>query len=130
MRFDQRARRALRDAGVSTDAIQRAEQDLADAASETAAEVEAFFADVETVYSDMDQTHSSAEYPEHDFDYVDLFTHSDDVRGFLRFDSWGVYVADARVLSVDGGEAGVVELTLGPTVNDRVRFARERARLE
>jgi len=125
MRFDQRARRALRDAGVSTDAIQRAERDLADAASETAAEVEAFFADTETVYSDMDQTHSSAEYPEHTVDYLDLFTHSDDVRGFLRFDSWGVYVEDARVLDDD-----VVELTLGPTVHDRVRFARERAHLE
>jgi len=125
MRFDQRARRALRDAGVSTDAIQRAERDLADAASETAAEAEAFFADLDTVYSDMDQTHSSAEYPEHAVDYLDLFTHSDDVRGFLRFDSWGVYVEDARVLDDE-----VVELTLGPTVHDRVRFARERAHLE
>jgi hypothetical protein len=125
MRFDQRARRALRDAGVSTDAIQRAERDLADAASETAADVEAFFADTETVYSDMDQTHSSADYPEHTVDYLDLFTHSDDIRGFLRFDSWGVYVEDARVLSDE-----VVELTLGPTVHDRVRFARERAHLE
>ena len=126
MRFDQRARRALRDAGVSTDAIQRAERDLADAASETAADVEAFFADVETVYSDMDQTHSSADYPEHTVDYLDLFTHSDDIRGFLRFDSWGVYVEDARVLS----EGEVMELTLGPTVHDRVRFARERPHLE
>ena len=125
MRFDQRARRALRDAGVSTDAIQRAERDLADAASETAAEVEAFFDGVETVYSDMDRTHSSAEYPEHTVDYLDLFTHSDDVRGFLRFDSWGVYVEDARVLDDE-----VVELTLGPTVHGRVRFARERAHLE
>lgn len=130
MRFDQRARRALRDAGVSTDAIQRAERDLADAASETAAEVEAFFADTETVYSDMDQTHSSAEYPEHTVDYLDLFTHSDDVRGFLRFDSWGVYVEDARVLADEDGDPEVVELTLGPTVHGRVRFARERAHLE
>ena len=130
MRFDQRARRALRDAGVSADAIQRAERDLADAASETAAAVEAFFADVQTVHSDMDRTHSSAAYPEHDVDYVDLFTHSDDVRGFLRFDSWGVYVEDARVLSTDDGGPEVVELTLGPTVHDRVRFARDRAPLE
>src|SRR6056297_3907477 len=129
MRFDQRARQALRDAGVSTDAIQRAERDLADAASETAADVEAFFADTETVYSDMDQTHSSSEYPEHTVDYLDLFTHSDDVRGFLRFDSWGVYVEDARVLADEDGDSEVVELTLGPTVHDRVRFARERARL-
>jgi len=130
MRFDQRARRALRDAGVSTDAIQRAERDLADAASETAAAVEAFFADVETAYSNMDRTHASAEYPEHDVEYVDLFTHSDDVRGFLRFDSWGVYVEDARVLADADGDPEVVELTLGPTVHDRVRFARERAALE
>ncbi|MDH5020538.1 DUF7532 family protein [Halobacterium rubrum] len=125
MRFDQRARQALRDAGVSPDAIQRAEQDLADAASDTAADVEAFFDGVDTVFSDMDQTHASADYPEHDLDYVDLFTHSDDVRGFVRFDTWGAYVEDARVLSDE-----LVELTLGPTVNDRVRFARERAHLE
>jgi hypothetical protein len=125
MRFDQRARRALRDAGVPQDAIQRAEQDLADAASETAADAEAFFDGVDAVYSDMDKTHASADYPEHDLDYVDLFTHSDDVRGFVRFETWGAYVEDARVLSED-----VVELALGPTVNDRVRFARERAHLE
>jgi hypothetical protein len=125
MRFDQRARQALRDAGVDPDAIQTAEQSLADAADATASEVESFFDGLDAVYSDMDKTHASTDYPEHDFEYVDLYTHSDDIRGFVRFASWGAWVDDARVLSED-----VVELTLGPTVHGRVRFARERSHLE
>lgn len=34
------------------------------------------------------------------------------------FETWGAYVEDGRVLSDE-----VAELTLGPTVHDRVRFA-------
>jgi hypothetical protein len=125
MRFDQRARQALRDAGVGPDAIQTAEESLAAAAADTASDVESFFDGLDTVYSDMEKTHASAAFPEHDFEYVDLYTHSDDIRGFVRFATWGAWVADARVLSED-----VVELTLGPTVHGRVRFARERSALE
>ncbi|MFB6068992.1 MAG: hypothetical protein ABEJ90_03595 [Halobacterium sp.] len=125
MLFDQRTRERLRDAGLSQDAIQRIEREVSEDARETADAVEAFFEGVDTVYSDMDQTHSAADYPEHDLDYVDLFTHSEDVRGFVRFETWGAYVEGARVLGDD-----VVELELGPTVHDRVRFAREREHLE
>ncbi|MFC3478128.1 DUF7532 family protein [Halobacterium litoreum] len=125
MLFDQRTRELLRDAGLSQDDIQRVERDASEQARETADRVESFFDGLDTVYSDMDQTHSAADYPEHDLDYVDLFTHSEDIRGFVRFDSWGAYVEDARVLSEDA-----VELTLGPTIHGRVRFAAEREHLE
>ncbi|MBP2250372.1 hypothetical protein J2754_000669 [Halarchaeum solikamskense] len=125
MLFDQPTRRALREAGVSADTLRDVEETVAREARETAAEISAFFADHETVYSDMEQTHSNDPYPEHDVDYCDLFTHSQDVRGFLRFDTWGVYVEGARAL-----DDGTVELELGPTVHDRVRFAPTRDALE
>jgi hypothetical protein len=64
---------------------------------------------------------STEAFPEHAVDYLDLFTHADDVRGYLRFHSWGVPVGGARVLSED-----VVELSLGPTVDERVRFVADR----
>ncbi|GAA0306854.1 DUF7532 family protein [Halarchaeum salinum] len=121
MLFDQPTRHALREAGVSAETLRDVEQTVAAEARETADDVAAFFADHETVYSDMDQTHSNETYPEHDVDYCDLFTHSQDIRGFLRFDTWGVYVEGARLL-----DDGTVELELGPTVHDRVRFATTR----
>lgn len=131
MLFDQRTRQKLRDAGLSRDDVREVEREVSEEATEVAERVESFFADLDTVYSDMDQTHSAAEFPEHDLEYVDLFTHSENVRGFLRFETWGAYVEGARVLEDDAdGESAVVELTLGPTIHDRVRFARERAVLE
>ncbi|WP_232687246.1 DUF7532 family protein [Halobacterium zhouii] len=134
MLFDQRTRAALREAGLSQDDLREVEQAASDRAAEDAERVESFFDGLDVVYSDMDLTHSRDDHPEHDLEYVDLFTHSEDVRGFIRFASWGVYVEGARVLeTTDGesaGEVRVVELTLGPTVNDRVRFARERSALE
>lgn len=162
MLFDQRTRAALRDAGLTQADISDVEQRVTEQAREDARRVEAFFDGLDTVYSDMDQTHSVADYPEHDLDYVDLFTHSEDIRGFLRFETWGAYVEGARVLEREatasegasgvpesgasggsaeqrssGGAASaesahplVVELTLGPTVDDRVRFAAERSLLE
>ena len=72
----------------------------------------------------MDLAHSADAHPEHAVEYLDLFTHADDIRGYLRFDSWGVPVEGGRVLSED-----IVELSLGPTVDDRVRFAADRADL-
>ena len=125
MLFDQRTRAALREAGLSKDDLREVEQAATDRAREDAERVESFFDGLDVVYSDMDLTHSRDNHPEHDFDYVDLFTHSEDVRGFVRFASWGAYVEGARPLSDE-----VVELALGPTVNDRVRFARERSALE
>jgi hypothetical protein len=74
----------------------------------------------------MDRAHSATDYPEHTVEYLDLYTHADDIRGYLRFDSWGVYVEGGRVLSED---PAVVELTCGPTVHDRVRFAGDRDHL-
>ncbi|QLH81560.1 DUF7532 family protein [Halosimplex pelagicum] len=121
MHFDQRTQAALREAGLSTEEIRAASERVVAATTEAAADLESFFADIETVYSDMDQAHSAEQFPEHAVDYLDLFTHADDIRGYLRFDSWGVPVEGGRVLSDD-----VVELSLGPTVNDRVRFAADR----
>jgi len=124
MLFDQRTRTALREAGVDAETLRRVEDAAAEDARETADEVAAFFEAHDTVYSDMELTHSTSDYPEHAVEYADLFTHSQDVRGFLRFDTWGVYVEGARVLGED-----LVELTLGPTVDDRVRFAPDREAL-
>ncbi|WP_435180224.1 DUF7532 family protein [Halorussus sp. AFM4] len=124
MSLDPRMRRALREAGVSEETLREAADAAAADAERTADELESFFDDRETVYSDMDLTHSADEYPEHTVEYADLFTHSEDVRGWLRFDSWGAYVEGGRVLSDE-----VVELTLGPTIHDRVRFATAREEL-
>jgi alpha-D-ribose 1-methylphosphonate 5-triphosphate diphosphatase PhnM len=117
MHFDPREQAALRDIGLTTEELQNASDAVAAAAREDAHRIEAFF-DRDTVYSDMDRAHSADDIHEHAVAFVDLFTHSEDIRGYLRFDSWGVWIAGGRVLSDE-----VVELTLGPTVDDRVRFA-------
>jgi hypothetical protein len=121
MHFDQRTQAALRAAGLSTEEIEAASERVVEATGEAAADLELFFADRDVVYSDVDQAHSAEQFPEHAVEYLDLFTHADDIRGYLRFDSWGVPVEGGRVLSDE-----VVELSLGPTVNDRVRFAADR----
>lgn len=142
MLFDQRTRAKLREAGLDNDTLRRVEKEVAAEAEEEAERVESFFGGLDVVYSDMDLTHSRSDYPEHDLEYVDLFTHSQDIRGYIRFETWGAYVEGARELSDDvsesqrdsstanGGTVSVVELELGPTVHDRVRFARDRAALE
>ncbi|NIB98431.1 hypothetical protein [Halobacterium sp. R2-5] len=130
MLFDQRTRTELRDAGLSQDDIAEIEQNVVEQSREDAERVQSFFDGRDVVYSDMELTHGRDDYPEHDLEYVDLFTHSEDIRGFVRFDTWGAYVEGARVLEELDGEPAVVELTLGPTVDDRVRFAGERSRLE
>lgn len=124
MHFDQRTQRALRDVGLDTADLEAASDAIATAVAETAADLEAFFDAHEVVYSDMDQAHSAADYPEHAVEHLDAYTHAEQLRGWLRFDSWGAYVEDGRVLDDD-----LVELSLGPTVHDRVRFAPDRARL-
>ncbi|QLD89926.1 hypothetical protein HWV07_13165 [Natronomonas salina] len=121
MHFDQRTQQALREFGLSTDDVREVSEAVVEATAEAAADLEAFFADRETVYSDMDLAHSADEFPEHDLEYVDLYTHADDLRGYVKFDGWGAYVEGGRVLSED-----VVELSLGETVHDRVRFAADR----
>ncbi|MFC7166720.1 DUF7532 family protein [Halospeciosus flavus] len=131
MLFDQRVRAKLRDAGLDRDTIRQIEDEVAEEARDEADRIESFFDGVDTVYSDMDRTHSSEEFPEHTVDYVDLFTHSEDIRGYLRFDTWGVYVEGGRVLRDEesGEEPPLVELSLGPTVHDRVRFSTDREAL-
>ncbi|MFU1779992.1 hypothetical protein ACM16X_01290 [Haloarcula japonica] len=118
MHFTQREQQALRDAGVDQDTIEAASEAVVEATDDAAGELEAFFDGRETVYSDMDIAHSSSDIQEHTVEYCDLFTHADDIRGYLRFDTWGVPVEGGRVLSEEK-----VELSLGPTVHGRVRFA-------
>ncbi|WP_254543208.1 DUF7532 family protein [Halomarina pelagica] len=118
MHFDQRTQAALREVGLSADQLRTASDLVKEATREDAAALEAFFEGRETVYSDMEVAHGAGGVQEHVVEYLDLYTHAADVRGYLRFDSWGVPVEGGRPLS-----DGTVELTLGPTVNDRVRFA-------
>jgi hypothetical protein len=125
MHFDQRTQRALAEAGLSTDEMQDISERVVDATERDADRLEDFFTDLDTAYSDMDRAHSASEFPEHAVDYLDLFTHADDIRGYLRFDTWGAPVEGGRVLSED-----VIELSLGPTVDGRVRFAASREALE
>jgi len=121
MHFTQREQTALREAGLDQDAIEAASEAVVEATKQAAADLEAFFADRETVYSDMDIAHSSSAIQEHTLEYVDLYTHADDIRGYVSFETWGVPVEGGRVLTDEK-----VELTLGPTVNGRVRFAGDR----
>lgn len=118
MHFTQREQRALRDAGVEQATIEAASEAVVEATADAAEELESFFADLDTVYSDMDRAHSNSDIQTHTLEYVDLYTHADDIRGYIRFDSWGVPVEGGRVLTEH-----TVELTLGPTVDGRVRFA-------
>ncbi|ADD04986.1 uncharacterized protein Nmag_1407 [Natrialba magadii ATCC 43099] len=126
MHFDQRTQQALRAVGLETDDLQTASDAVAEAVADDAAALESFFETHDTVYSDMDMAHSASDYPEHSVDYADITTHAAEMRGWLRFDTWGVYVEDGRILDA---EDDYVELTLGPTINARVRFAAERETL-
>jgi hypothetical protein len=124
MHFDPRTQEALRAVGLDTDQLRAASDLVSEAVLEDAATLEAFFADRDTVYSDMDMAHSAGDTAEHDVEHLDLYTHGADLRGYLRFDTWGVYVEGGRPLSEE-----TVELSLGPTVHDRVRFATDPAEL-
>lgn len=124
MHFDQRTQAALRAAGLEAEEIAAASSAVVDAVADDAERLEAFFDDHNVLYSDMEMAHSTAAYPEHDIEYLDLTTHAAELRGWLRFETWGAYVEDGRVLDED-----LVELTLGPTIHDRVRFAPTRERL-
>jgi len=117
MHFDQRTQAALRDVGLDDAAIRQASDRVSDAVERDADRLRTFF-DRETIHSDMEMAHSADGLNEHAVEYLDLFTHGSDLRGYLRFETWGVPVEGGRVLSED-----VVELSLGPTVHGRVRFA-------
>jgi len=122
MHFDPREQAALRDAGLSADDVEAVSEAVVDATRTEADRLAAFF-DRGTVHSDMDRAHSTDDVHEHTVEFVDLFTHADEIRGYLRFDSWGVWVAGGPVLRSGPGGPDLVELRLGPTVNGRVRFA-------
>ncbi|KTG10810.1 hypothetical protein AUR64_06365 [Haloprofundus marisrubri] len=119
MHFDSRTQAALREVGLDIDRIREASDLVTEAVADDADALSAFFADADSIYSDMELAHSSDEIQQHSVDHVDLYTHGASMRGYLQFDSWGVPIEGGRILSDD-----VVELTLGPTVHDRVRFAR------
>ncbi|MGM0592684.1 MAG: DUF7532 family protein [Halobacteriota archaeon] len=118
MHFDPRTQEALREVGLDTERIRRASDIVTESVRRDARELAAFFDDCETVYSDMDVAHGASDIQKHTVDHLDLYTHGADMRGYLRFDTWGVYVEDGRILSDT-----TVELSLGPTVHDRVRFS-------
>lgn len=118
MHFDQRTQQALREVGLDRDDIRAASKLVTEAVQRDAEELEAFFAASDVVYSDMDMAHSASDVQEHESASLDLYTHGSDLRGYLRFDSWGAYVEGGRILTDEK-----VELSLGPTVHARVRFA-------
>ncbi|MFC4988215.1 DUF7532 family protein [Saliphagus infecundisoli] len=121
MHFDQRTQRALRAVGLETDDLRAASEAVVESVADDAADLVTFFDAHDVVYSDMDLAHSTAEFPEHEVEYADITTHAAEMRGWLRFDTWGVPIEDGRVLGEEH-----VELTLGPTIHDRVRFGSDR----
>jgi hypothetical protein len=130
MHFDPRVQRALREAGLDAAAVADASDRVAELVARDADRLRAFFDGDGPYYSDMEMAHSASETQEHATAEVDLFTHGSDLRGYLSLDGWGVPVEGGRILREDeGGDPVVVELSLGDTVNDRVRFAREREAL-
>lgn len=118
MHFDQREQAALRDAGLSTEDLQAVSARVADLVEAEADALEAFFEAHDTLYSDLEMAHSDRQYQEHEGATLDTYTHAADLRGWVRFETWGAYVEDGRTLTDE-----LVELRLGPTVNARVRFA-------
>lgn len=124
MHFDQRTQTALREFGLATEEIAEVSESIVESTAAEADAIESFLSGLETVYSDMNLAHSSAEFPEHDLEHIDLYTHAADLRGYIDFGDWGAYIEDGRVLS-----PSVIELTLGPEVHDRVRFAADRDEL-
>ena len=125
MHFDPRTQQALREVGLDTDDLQEASEHVVEAVAADADRLEAFFADSQTVYSDMKMAHSASEIQTHTVDVIDCYTHAADLRGYLRFETWGVPIEGGRVLS-----DAVVELSLGETVNGRVRFAHDESELQ
>ncbi len=118
MHFDSRTQAALREVGLTTDEIETASDLVAEQVADDAAAIESFFGDGGTYYSDMELAHAGDGLAEHEVVSVSLYTHAADLRGYVEFENWGVPVEGGRILSED-----VVELSLGPTVHDRVRFA-------
>ncbi|WP_049984087.1 hypothetical protein [Halorubrum sp. BV1] len=134
MHFDSRTQQALREVGLDTDAIAAASDRVAELVAEDADRIRTFFDGDGPYYSDMELTHSTEPVQTHPTAAVDLFTHGSDLRGYLSLDGWGVPVEGGRVLRNESGDAEegrsdrpvLIELSLGETLHDRVRFARDR----
>ncbi|KAB1186787.1 MULTISPECIES: hypothetical protein [Haloferax] len=120
MHFDPREQAALREVGLDTDDLREASEHVSAAVDADADRLAAFFGDGGTFYSDMEMAHSASDVQEHTVDHIDLYTHGASLRGYLKFDSWGVPIEGGRILSEE-----TVELSLGPTVDARVKFARD-----
>ncbi len=136
MHFDGRTQQALSEAGVDTESIAEISDRVAELVGHDADRLDEFFAADGPFYSDMELAHSTAETQKHPTASVELFTHGSDLRGYLSLDGWGVPVEGGRVLrtadEAADGDADerderpvLVELSLGPTIHDRVRFARD-----
>jgi hypothetical protein len=124
MHFDPRVQAALREVGLDEADLRRADELVCDAVGDDAERLTAFFDEHDRLYADLDRAHSDRVVESVAVDGLDCYTHGADLRGYLRFDGWGAYVEGGRVLAED-----LVELTLGPTVHDRVRFATDRERI-
>ncbi|GAB7009842.1 DUF7532 family protein [Halorubrum trueperi] len=129
MHFDGRTQQALREAGLDAEAIVAASERIADLTAKDADRLGDFFDRDGPYYSDMELAHSTAETQEHPTADVDLFTHGDDLRGYLSLDGWGIPVEGGRVLREGDGSPALIELSLGATIHGRVRFSRDRGEL-
>lgn len=131
MHFDGRTQQALREAGLDTDEIATASDRVAELVADDADRLRDFFDAEGAFHSDMELAHSTDAIQKHSTADVDLFTHGSDLRGYLSLNGWGVPVEGGRVLRRAGDDAAppLVELSLGATVHDRVRFARDRDEL-
>jgi len=136
MHFDGRTQQALRESGLNTEEIATVSDRVAELVDRDADRLERFFAAEGPFYSDMELAHSTAETQKHPTADVELFTHGSDLRGYLSLEGWGVPVEGGRVLRTADGAAEaetsesderpvLVELSLGPTIHDRVRFAHD-----
>lgn len=125
MHFDGRTQQALREAGLDAAAIATVSDRVAELVADDANRLREFFADDGPYHSDMELAHSTAAVQEHATADIDVFTHGSDLRGYLSLDGWGVPIEGGRILRSAGETPVLVELSLGPTIHDRVRFARD-----
>lgn len=125
MHFDGRTQQALREAGLDAAAIATVSDRVAELVADDADRLREFFAADGPYHSDMELAHSTAAVQEHSTADIDVFTHGSDLRGYLSLDGWGVPIEGGRILRSAGETPVLVELSLGPTIHDRVRFARD-----
>jgi len=125
MHFDPRTGLAFREVALSTPEIETVAKLVSRVIREGAMFFETSFEWMKTALPDMSPAHSDGNYPEDAPEYVDLSPDVADFRGHVRLDGWGAPVEDGRVLK----DGTLVELSPGPTVDDRIRFAHGRSAL-